>query len=129
MANLLLDLVDRLTAAGIVVGDGKDTFRDFMPDAPDVAISLVEYQGTTIPFVSLAQRNIQISVRHLTYEGSRTKCTEIYNYFNKEEPIFDADASGRWFTAFPKQPPFKLGKDSQNRTTFTFNCLINTYND
>lgn len=127
MANLLLDIIHRLQQAELVQGDGQDTYRDKMPDTPDEAICLVEYPGTPIRNTSLALRSIQISVRASSYARSRQRAYDLYHFLHKpEDPIFDEDSTGRWFTGTARQTPFKLSEDTKGRTTFAFNYAITT---
>lgn len=129
MANLLLDIINRLKADGVVQGDGIDSFRDMMPDTPNEVISFVEYSGTPVAHRPIAVRNIQISVRSKSYEVARTKCNEIYQALKPEDSVFDKDATGRWFIGSAKQTPFKLKEDASKRVIYVFNYAVTTYMD
>ena len=38
---LLLDIITFLTTKNVVIGDGVDAFRDFIPEEPDTLIAVI----------------------------------------------------------------------------------------
>lgn len=136
MADLLLDLVQILEDAGVVSGDGIDTFRDFRPETPDFVISLLEYPGYPTESGCIAVvRSIQISVRapQDDPDSARLKAWEIFNVLDTPlERVFDTretSAGTRWGVIAAKQSPFKMGIDDSNRFVYGFNIGVTTYRD
>lgn len=124
--NLLVDIQSYLISKGIIQGDGIDCFRDVLPEAPDNIVALLEYEGVT-EFV--ANRSVQVLVRHTDYELGRQKCLEIFHLVeNPYSPITEITPQ-RWAILKARQPAFKLKTDNQNRTVWAFNLSAVTYND
>lgn len=127
MANpLLLDIVTFLTDKRIVQGDGVDAFRDFTPEAPDSLIALHEYKGDPAVFYdTMVNRSVQVTVRDKDADIARQRALEIYKAFTSENLIvhFTPD---RWGQVHLRQPPFKIGQDSNDRVTYGFNVGITT---
>ena len=62
---LLLDIITFLTTKNVVIGDGVDAFRDFIPEEPDTLIALIEYKGDPMtPVDPTAHRSVQVSTRN-----------------------------------------------------------------
>jgi len=136
MYDLLLDLINVLADAGVVAGDGIDSFRDFRPDQPDFAISLIEYPAAPPELgVEAVPRSVQISVRADIDDpdAARQKAWEIFNVLCiADEPILDTRetlAGTRWGVISARQVPFKMEVDSSNRFIYGFNLAIVTHRD
>lgn len=132
MDDLLLDLATLLKDNNVVpLGDGKDIFRDKMPETPTtgtLTVALLEYAGTPIPGTESAVRNIQIQVRDASYAACKRKAHDIYKFLTKaDDPIFQL--AGREFVGAPRQTPFKLKEDSTKRTIYAFNYRLIIRND
>lgn len=130
MSNpLLLDIVTFLTNAGVIKGDGVDTFRDFTPETPDSLISLVEYKGSPlVPYEPSAHRSIQVSVRDKNADAARSKALDIFTVFQsslQENARIDFTEE-RWGQVTLRQTPFRSDTDSSDRVTYTFNIGITT---
>lgn len=130
MANsLLLDIVIFLTNKKVVKGDGVDTFRDFIPDAPDSLVALVEYTGSPpVPYELAVHRSVQISARDKSADNARSKALEIFEALrgamNEDSRIdFTAD---RWGQVSLRQTPFRLGTDKSDKVTYAFNVGVTT---
>lgn len=130
MANpLLLDIALFLKAAGTVVGDGKDTFRDFIPEEPDNIVVLYEYRGDPASlFDEAVNRSVQITVRNKKADVARQKAIEIFKALktacNEDGKLNFTNE--RWGQVFFRQPPFPLGRDENNRAQYAFNVGITT---
>lgn len=127
MANpLLLDIVIFLTDKHIVQGDGVDAFRDFTPEAPDSLVALHEYKGDPAVFYDAAvNRSVQITVRDKDADVARQRALEIYKVLTSENLIVQFTPD-RWGQVHLRQPPFKIGQDSNDRVTYGFNVGITT---
>ena len=127
MANpLLLDIVTFLTDKRIVQGDGVDAFRDFTPEAPDSLVALHEYKGDPAVFYDAAvNRSVQITVRDKDADIARQRALEIYKVLTSENLIVQFTPD-RWGQVHLRQPPFKIGQDSNDRVTYGFNVGITT---
>lgn len=130
MANpLLLDIVIFLTNNGVVEGDGVDTFRDFIPEAPDYLVAICEYKGSPmVPFEPTAHRSVQISVRDKDADIARSKALEIFTLFQSkmgEDARLDLTEE-RWGQVTLRQSPFRSSTDSSDRVTYVFNMGITT---
>ena len=127
MANpLLLDIVIYLASKGAIVGDGIDTFRDFIPEKPDNIVAITEYIGSpTLPYEPSVHRSIQVSVRNLSADAARVKALEIFKLFQSENRIVDFTAE-RWGQVYLRQTPFRSKTDNSDRVTYTFNMGITT---
>lgn len=127
MANpLLLDIVTFLTDKRIVQGDGVDAFRDFTPEAPDSLVALHEYKGDPAVFYDAAvNRSVQITVRDKDADVARQRALEIYKVLTSENLIVQFTPD-RWGQVHLRQPPFKIGQDSNDRVTYGFNVGITT---
>lgn len=126
---LLLDMVLYLKAKGLVVDDGIDAFRDFTPESPDSAVMLHEYKGTAaFQHEPAVHRSVQVSCRSKQADDARRKALDIYNSFVSENLIVQLTET-RWGQVFLRQPPFKIERDSLDRTTYGFNLGITTTNE
>lgn len=127
---LLLDIVTYLTNKGIVEGDGIDTFRDFIPEAPDNVIIVTEYQGSPpVPYDSVVHRSVQLSVRDKNADIARRKSLEIFkvlqedSHNNSQRVDFTSE---RWGQVSLRQPPFRISTDNSDRVRYGFNIGITT---
>lgn len=130
MANpLLLDIVTFLTTEELVVGDGVDAFRDFMPEAPDSLVVLIEYKGDAMHLYDpTAHRSVQVSARDNDADAARNKALTIFKAFQEaqmEDGRVDLTTT-RWGQVYLRQPPFLLKRDENNRTIYAFNVGITT---
>lgn len=127
--SLLLDIVIFLTSAGVIEGDGVDTFRDFVPEAPDHVITVSEYKGSpVVPFEIVTHRSIQITVRDRKANLAREKSLELFKAFRnamKEDGRIDFTDT-RWGQVSLRQTPYRLSTDSSDRVTYGFNMGITT---
>lgn len=126
--NLLETLVAYCVSKGVLVGDGEDSFRDFMPEVPDAVVVLHEYMGSPItPFTDSVHRSVQIKVRDTNAEAARTKALKVLNVFKSETEDRRVDFSkDSWGQVYIRQLPFKLQQDGSNRVTYCFNLGITT---
>lgn len=129
MGDLLLDLVTYLQVKGVVGSDGVDVFRDFSPDTPDSVVVLFEYAGTPDSVSEVGVRSTQVMVRDLNAEQARRKAWDIYNVLNVPKDRIIYLTSSRWAIILPRQTPFKIGVDEQNRILWGFNLAVTTYGD
>lgn len=126
--SLLNLLIDYCVAKGILVGDGEDSFRDFMPETPDSVIVFHEYSGSPVsPFTDGVHRSVQIKVRDTSAEAARAKALQLLDVFkaNTEDRRVDF-SDDLWGQVYIRQLPFKLQQDSSNRVTYCFNLGITT---
>lgn len=129
MANpLLLDIVTFLTAKNVIEGDGVDTFRDFIPEAPDNLVAVTEYTGSPmVRYEPSAHRSVQVSVRNKSADEARKKALEIFESLQPESENARVDfTSERWGQVSFRQTPFRMKTDSSDRVTYGFNMGITT---
>ena len=130
MSNpLLLDIVTFLVSKNTIVGDGVDTFRDFIPEMPDSLVAITEYKGSpTVPYDTTVHRSVQVSVRDKSADVARHKALEIFKVFQSaqaENARVDF-TSERWGQVYLRQPPFRVSTDSSDRVIYAFNIGITT---
>lgn len=126
---LLLDIITFLTAKGIVIGDGVDTFRDFIPEEPDSLVALIEYKGDpAIPVDPAVHRSVQITTRDKDADLARQKALEIFKVFvdNRDETCRIDFTPKRFGQLYLRQPPFRYKTDENNRAYYCFNIGITT---
>jgi len=129
MADLLLDIIDYLKAAGLVSGDGIDAFRDFAPEAPDSVVVLYEYAGVVGFATAAVVRSVQVVARDGDAATAKQKVWAIFNVLDSpDDRILNLTAT-RWAVVEAKQTPFKIGVDESNRVLWGFNLGITTYRD
>lgn len=129
MANpLLLDIVLYLTKAGVIEGDGTDTFRDFIPETPDNIVAITEYAGSpVVPYETTVHRSIQVSVRNKNADFARRKAFELYEVLKPTSEDCRVDLTPtRWGQVSIRQTPFRLKTDLADRVTYAFNLGITT---
>jgi hypothetical protein len=113
---------------GVLVGDGEDSFRDFIPEVPDAIVVFHEYMGSPVtPFTDSVHRSVQIKVRDTNAEAARTKALKVLDVFKSETEDHRVDFSkDSWGQVYIRQLPFKLQQDGSNRVTYCFNLGITT---
>lgn len=126
--SLLLLLVEYCVANGVLVGDGEDAFRDYMPEIPDALVTFHEYAGDQLSLLtSVVHRSVQVKVRDTSAEAARNKALQILQLFISESESRRVDFSeNAWGQVYIRQLPFKLQQDSSNRVTYCFNLGITT---
>lgn len=123
---LLLDIVTFFTDNRVVQGDGIDAFRDFTPEAPDSIVVLNEYKGeSAIQYEPIAHRSVQVVVRDKDADIARQRALQAYELLRSENLIVNFTPS-RWGQVYLRQPPFKLGIDSNDRVSYCFNIGVTT---
>lgn len=125
---LLLDIVLYLTDAGVIKGDGIDTFRDFIPEMPDNIVAITEYQGSpVVPYETTVHRSVQVSVRNKNADVARRKSFELYEALKPTSEDCRVDFTPtRWGQVSIRQTPFRLKTDANDRVTYGFNLGITT---
>ena len=126
--SLLEALVAYCVSKGALVGDGEDSFRDFMPEAPDDVVVFHEYTGSPVSqFTTHVHRSVQVKVRGVTAEAARSKALQIVSAFKSNTEDLRVDFSeDLWGQVYIRQLPFKLDQDKSNRVTYCFNLGITT---
>lgn len=126
---LLLDIITFLTAKGVVIGDGVDAFRDFIPEEPDALVALIEYRGDpAIPVDPSVHRSVQVSTRDKDADLARQKALDIFKVFvdNRDETCKIDFTDTRWCQIYLRQPPFRYKTDENSRAYYCFNIGITT---
>lgn len=126
--SLLEALVNYCVSKGILVGDGEDSFRDFMPEVPDDAVVFHEYKGDPIsPYTEHVHRSVQVKARAKSSEAARSKALQLCNAFRSDKEDRRVDFSDTlWGQVYIRQTPFKLQQDESGRFTYCFNLGITT---
>lgn len=131
MADLLLDIVNFWINESLVTADGTDIFRDIMPDEPDNCIAIVEYAGEVSFINNAVNRSIQVRVRNTDHDDAKSKIVALYKSVYDPEAdvrIIDFTAT-RWGIVKPRNYPYSLTRDKNNRFIFVFNMGIVTVGD
>lgn len=126
--SLLLTLVEYLVERGICIGDGEDCYRDFMPEEPDHAVVLHEYNSDDLSqFTDQVHRSVQIKVRDRDATVAREKAVAVCKAFrsNREDRRIDFSDTA-WGQVYVRQTPFKLLQDEAGRVVYCFNLGITT---
>lgn len=125
MADLLQDFESYFKSKNVNI----PIFRDTMPDNPDNAIALYEYQGTR-DFLQIdgATRPVQIVVRDKSATAAKVLARQLYSLLKTDDSILYL-TSERWTTIYLKEPPFKLKADDKDRIYYCFNVITTTYED
>ena len=126
--SLLEALVAYCVSKGALVGDGEDSYRDFMPEVPDAVVVFHEYMGSPLtPFTDSVHRSVQVKVRDTNAEAARTKALKVLEVFKSETEDRRVDFSeDLWGQVYIRQLPFKVQQDGSNRVTYCFNLGITT---
>ena len=125
---LLLAIINYLVANNILLGDGIDAFRDFMPEEPDFAVVLQEYRGDPISqYTTNVHRSVQVKVRARSADAARNAAISICAALRSGTEALRIDFSeNAWGQVYIRQLPFKLQQDCSNRVTYCFNLGITT---
>lgn len=125
MADLLQDFESYFKSKNV----NTLIFRDTMPDKPDNAIALYEYQGSRdFPQIEGATRPVQVVVRDKSATAAKVLARQLYNLLQTDDSILYLTAE-RWATVYLKEPPFKLKADDKDRIYYCFNVITTTYED
>lgn len=126
--SLLEALIEYCVRKGLLIGDGEDSFRDFMPDAPDNVVVFYEYSGNALsPYIDAVHRSVQVKVRNKNAEGARDKALQLCRAFYTQKETLRIDFTDTiWGQVYVRQPPFKLLQDESDRVTYCFNLGITT---
>lgn len=126
--TLLEALVAYGVSKGVLVGDGQDSFRDFMPEKPDYAIVFHEYAGDPVsPFTDSVHRSVQVKVRSLYATAAKAKAWQLIDIFRSETESLRVDfTESLWGQVYIRQTPFKVSHDESDRVTYCFNLGITT---
>lgn len=126
--TLLESLITYGVAKGVLVGDGIDSFRDFMPEAPDNVVVFHEYAGDPIsPFTENLHRSVQVKVRGKDATLAKVKAWQLMSAFRATSENLRVDfTDALWGQVYIRQSPFKLSQDESNRVTYCFNLGITT---
>lgn len=112
----------------ILVGDGVDSFRDFMPDSPNSCVVFHEYAGDPpSPYTSVVHRSVQVKVRAEAAEDARAKAVQLCSLFSTEAEDRRINfTASNWGQVYVRQTPFKLSQDECDRVIYCFNLGITT---
>lgn len=127
-----MTLLEALVAYGVIkdvlVGDGEDSFRDFMPEAPNDVVVFAEYPGDPVsPFTTCVHRSVQVKVRSVDAESARAKAVQIMSIFKSTDESLRIDFTDTlWGQVYIRQTPFKLSQDESDRVIYCFNLGITT---
>lgn len=126
--TLLEALVAYGVAKGVLVGDGEDSFRDFMPEIPDNVVVFHEYAGSPVsPYTESVHRSVQVKVRNKSAEVARVKALQLFDIFKSTSESLRVDfTDAYWGQVYIRQTPYKLSQDTSDRVTYCFNLGITT---
>lgn len=126
--TLLEALVTYGVAKGVLVGDGEDSFRDFMPEAPDNVIVFHEYAGDPVsPFTTSVHRSVQVKVRNKEAASAKAAAWQLLSIFRSDSESLRVDfTDSLWGQVYIRQTPFKISQDESDRVTYCFNLGITT---
>lgn len=127
MTDLLDDIIDYFISKRLVV-EGT-AFTDTMPNKPDEALAVYEYEGSAgIAQSGVFNRSIQIVYRAETSTKAKLKARELFKALETDNHIINL-TDERWCMVYLRQPPFRIKIDSQERQYFGFNIGVTTYID
>lgn len=128
---LLKDMIQYLKTSGLVIGDGDDAFRDFLPEAPDNLVSLYEYKGDPVsPYTDVVHRSVQVIVRNQSATAAKKLSDDIFKAFCRYDENQRLDLTPtRWGQIHIRSTPYKLSQDDRDRTKYVFNLGITTTTD
>ena len=126
--TLLELLIEYAVSKGVLVGDGEDSFRDFMPEVPDYVVVFHEYAGDAVsPFIDSVHRSVQIKVRDKSASVAHDKAWQLFGIFRTAKEDLRIDFSNTtWGQVYVRQTPYKLSQDTSDRVTYCFNLGITT---
>jgi hypothetical protein len=124
MATLQEDMITYFVGLGLV--NATNCFSNIIPAEPDNIVVLYEYPGDpVIPYFEVVNRSIQLSVRNVNAdEASQLTLSLFKALISPNLMVFFTPT--RVGQVYLRQPPFKLGIDENNRTTYCFNIGITT---
>lgn len=123
--KLLEDIKTFLVNNGVVVPIN----RDHMPDEPDTAIALYEYEGSLpSPQIAGATRPVQVVVRSKRPTEASELSYVIMKLLRTEDGILQL-TEDRWSAINIRQVPFKMKTDEAGRVYYCFNSYFTTYLD
>ena len=126
--TLLEALIEYGVSHEVLVGDGDDSFRDFMPEAPDNIVVFAEYAGDPVSaYTDCVHRSVQIKVRGSDAESARAKAIQLINIFKSQSEDLRVDFTDTlWGQIYIRQMPFKLSHDESDRIVYCFNLGVTT---
>jgi hypothetical protein len=126
MTDLLTDMKAYFVANGI---QASLIFRDGIPDKPDTAIALFEYEGSS-PGAQIAgsDRSVQVMARALSSDEAKVLARKLHKLLETEDGELYYTPE-RWSITHRRQSPFKLKVDDAKRSCYVFNVGITTYDD
>ena len=131
MSDLITDIANYWIAEGLVTAFGTDVFGELSPDTPANCVAIVEYMGEVSFINNTLNRSIQVRVRNTVRATAKSKIIALYDSVYDPEAevrIIDFTAT-RWGIVKPRNYPFQLDKDADNRFIFVFNMGIVTVGD
>ena len=126
--TLLELLIEYAVSKGVLVGDGEDSFRDFMPEVPDYVVVFHEYAGNPVsPFMDSVHRSVQVKVRDKSAAVAHDKAWELFSIFKSDTENLRVDFFDEaWGQVYVRQTPYKLSQDTSDRVIYCFNLGITT---
>ena len=131
MSDLITDIASYWVAELLVTAFGTDVFGDLSPDTPANCVAIKEYLGEVSFINNTINRSIQVRVRNTVRATAKSKIIALYDSVYDPEAdvrIIDFTAT-RWGIVKPRNYPFQLDKDADNRFIFVFNMGIVTVGD
>lgn len=126
--SLLEALVQYCVDAGVLVGDGIDSFRDFTPEMPDEVAVFHEYGGAPVSqFTTNLHRSVQVKVRAKDATAAKIKAWRLFSVLRPDSESLRVDfTDDLWGQVYIRQAPFKLSQDENDRVSYCFNLGITT---
>lgn len=126
--TLLQALIQHCVSNEVLRGDSEDSFRDFMPEAPDAVVVFHEYNGDAVsPFTEHVHRSVQVKVRDKDAEAARDRAVRVFRAFKSPtEDLRINFTDDLWGQVYLRQTPFKLQQDESGRVIYCFNLGITT---
>ena len=131
MSDLITDIATYWKTELLVTAFGTDVFGELSPDTPANCVAIVEYAGEVSFINNTLNRSIQVRVRNTVRSTAKSKIIALYDSVYDPEAevrIIDFTAT-RWGIVKPRNYPFQLDKDADNRFIFVFNMGIVTIGD
>jgi len=102
---------------------GTNIFTGWMPDSPDVAISVMQTAGGP-PMVhpsTMEYPNVQVLVRHTSYDSGWTLINNIYDDLHG---LANTTINTRVYSIQALAAPVKIAEDAKDRVMFSCNFRI-----
>ena len=131
MSDLITDIATYWKTKLLITAFGTDVFGDLGPDSPDNCVAIKEYTGEVSFINNTLNRSIQVKVRNTVRSTAKSLIISLYDSVYDPEAdvrIIDFTAT-RWGIVAPRNYPFQLDKDEENRFIFVFNMGIVTIGD